>query len=139
MHRESAKTYEEKVDMVKIHEHIKRIIDSHQLGMINTSNLKLQMFFQEQISSMVIKLSQSIAALPEKEIIIDRKWPKTWWDAVKEHWFPNWALKHWPVKYESIFIREKIYKAICPHLNVHPIHEHLEWVLLKRKEIEKGQ
>jgi hypothetical protein len=24
-------------------------------------------------------------------------YPTTWWDAVKERWFPEWALKKWPV------------------------------------------
>lgn len=27
------------------------------------------------------------------------KWPATWWDAVKERWFPEWAQKRWPVEW----------------------------------------
>jgi hypothetical protein len=26
-------------------------------------------------------------------------YPTTWWDAVKHRWFPDWALRRWPVHY----------------------------------------
>ena len=30
------------------------------------------------------------------------KYPRDWWEAVKERWFPAWALKRWPVLYNRI-------------------------------------
>jgi len=41
---------------------------------------------------------------------VHHRWPATWWDAVKERWYPKWALKRWPVKYKSFtFIANLIY------------------------------
>ena len=135
MFREAAKTEIKRIDMVKINQHIKRIIDSRELNLINISNL--QTFIEDQMGNMVIELSQGIAALPNREIYVDERWPETWWDAFKERWFPTWALKRWPIKYKTLFIKEKVFKAICPHLGVHPSKEHLEWVLTVQKGNEK--
>lgn len=27
--------------------------------------------------------------------------PADWWQAVKERWFPEWALRRWPVRYQE--------------------------------------
>jgi hypothetical protein len=29
--------------------------------------------------------------------VVDYKWPKDWWEALKERWAPGWFLKRWPV------------------------------------------
>jgi hypothetical protein len=39
------------------------------------------------------------AYVPVHEIALAR-WPKTWWDAFKERWFPNWAKAKWPPQWE---------------------------------------
>ncbi len=30
---------------------------------------------------------------------ITYEWPKDWWQAVKEHWGPEWFLRRYPVEY----------------------------------------
>ena len=32
------------------------------------------------------------------------KYPRDWWQAFKERWFPSWAKEIWPVKYEGVII-----------------------------------
>lgn len=34
------------------------------------------------------------------------RWPATWRDAFKERWFPAWAKKRWPVRYQTIAVDE---------------------------------
>jgi hypothetical protein len=31
----------------------------------------------------------------------EASWPATWWEHVKQRWFPRWALAHWPVRLET--------------------------------------
>ena len=38
---------------------------------------------------------------PEKTI----RYPRDWWEALKERWFPQWALKRWPVRYATHHIQ----------------------------------
>ena len=52
---------------------------------------------------------------------IDRlqfKFPRDWWEAFKERWFPEWARKRWPVVYEM-----KIWKREAALLDI-PIKDH---------------
>ena len=43
------------------------------------------------------------------------KYPRDWWSAFKECWFPAWALKRWPVEYRHLKID---LKALYPGLNL---------------------
>lgn len=55
-----------------------------------------------------------------------RKWPKTWWDAFKERWFPVWACKRWPVVYtELTFDIKAIYQKFRPKLPNNPYRIYL--------------
>uniref|UniRef100_A0A6M3K119 Uncharacterized protein n=1 Tax=viral metagenome TaxID=1070528 RepID=A0A6M3K119_9ZZZZ len=57
----------------------------------------------------------------------ERKWPKDWWQAFKERWFPKWILHKWPVVYNELIVdvralypeyRPKIPKEkFCFHLS----------------------
>lgn len=45
----------------------------------------------------------------EIEVLETRKFPRTWWDYVKERFAPKWFLKKWAVNYEVINVRlEKV-------------------------------
>ena len=52
--------------------------------------------------SMVASLRARV--LGEKLATVEVKWPADWWQALKERWFPAWALRRWPVTYR----REKL-------------------------------
>lgn len=38
--------------------------------------------------------------------LTEYRWPATWWDAVKERWYPTWAKRRWPVRYEKVTVDE---------------------------------
>ena len=39
------------------------------------------------------------------------QWPATWWEALKERWFPRWAKERWPVEYEH---RDVTFRELYP-------------------------
>ena len=41
------------------------------------------------------------------------KWPRDWWQALKERWFPEWLLERYPIEYT---IKIVDIKAIYPDL-----------------------
>jgi hypothetical protein len=49
------------------------------------------------LDRMVVRLQRFI--LSERLADESVRWPTTWWDAFKERWFPNWALRRWPAAY----------------------------------------
>jgi hypothetical protein len=75
------------------------------------------------------RMETYIHAMPLQKIEIHKRWPKTWVDAVKERWLPEWALSRWPVQYEKIDVSEQKY-VVCPHIQDQPQHRHLEWMAL---------
>lgn len=45
----------------------------------------------------------------------------TWWDGIKERFFPKWWLKRWPVRYEKFSINTKLlYPFIKPPITSSP-------------------
>ncbi len=45
------------------------------------------------------------------------KWPATWWDAVKQRWFPVWAKKRWPVAWTTL--KQLVPTLVAP--DKHPV------------------
>jgi hypothetical protein len=47
----------------------------------------------------------------------DIKYPATWWDAVKDRFFPTWAKKKWQVTYTSVALKlRETYPKFKPSL-----------------------
>lgn len=49
------------------------------------------------MDALVFRLTQTIWGRKVGERLV--RWPADWWQAVKERWFPGWALRRWPVEY----------------------------------------
>jgi hypothetical protein len=45
------------------------------------------------------------------------KWPADWWQAFKERWYPEWAKKRWPVRYEQYVITAR---ELYPQVSLPP-------------------
>lgn len=63
-----------------------------------------------------------------EHIKVYRQWPADWWQAFKERWFPNWVLRRWPVRYETIDIDRTIYTRFCPHVKIPDNRPHISWL-----------
>ena len=61
-------------------------------------------------------------------------YPATWWDAVKQRWFPRWALKRWPVTLERhIWNTKCVYPEFQPAL---PKEQHVYRLIVHRDRYE---
>lgn len=54
------------------------------------------------------------------------RWPRNWWQAFKERWFPDWWIRRWPVQYSTAVVNGW---NVCPHLNVKAQGPHLMFML----------
>ncbi len=43
------------------------------------------------------------------------EWPADWWQALKDRWFPQWALRRWPVLRSGVEMR---WRVLYPDFNV---------------------
>ena len=44
---------------------------------------------------------------------IEVRYPEDWWQALKERWFPKWALRRWPVKEEVVqLVARELYPKV---------------------------
>jgi len=77
--------------------------------------------------NVMISLSSYIIGLEDHEIKIHERWPADWWQAFRERWFPSWILARFPVKYVVIDIEQKIYRAVCPHVDCPGESIHFQW------------
>jgi hypothetical protein len=75
------------------------------------------------------RMESYIHAMPTKRIEVHHRWPKTWWDAFKERWFPGWANRYWPIEYNRIDVSEQQY-VMCPHLQIDSTQRHLQWMAM---------
>lgn len=86
-------------------------------------------------------LDTYMLGLPDQVISIDEQWPKDWWQAFRERWFPKWRLKKHPVRYKTIQIYQKTFKAVCPHMTTPQgdNNVHIEWFAEQASLIGGGQ
>ena len=54
------------------------------------------------------------------------KYPKDWWQALRERWFPRWVLNRWPVRYTVHHIDlVAVYRKFRPSL---PNEDYRIWI-----------
>lgn len=70
-----------------------------------------------------------------QHVSIHRKWPKDWWQAFKEQWFPDFLKKRFPVKYEKVDVEKAFHTTVCPHLFTDPQRTHLEWLSVNAPDL----
>lgn len=102
----------------------------------NIANVQEPEAYIDQLAgSLMVSLRMYVAGMGGKRIDVERQFPATWWEAVKERWFPGWLEGLFPVKYERISIHEHIYGAVCPHLLVpHDGKVCIEWLLQRQED-----
>ncbi len=96
----------EKINLSVRHCVSKRMLDHSKLNVVE----------DVMADELAMQLDTYVMGMADETISIHERWPKTWLDAVKQRWFPLWAVKRWPVNFKHIDVEEKIYKVVCPHL-----------------------
>ena len=62
--------------------------------------------------STIVSVVTFVWAEQPKSITV--KWPRDWWQHLKHHWFPKWALSRWPVKYSSETLEARFCYPLLP-------------------------
>lgn len=60
-------------------------------------NTQIESFFSSTLPGLVVRIQQNLLYLEDDRGDIEV--PADWWEHFKERWFPQWALKRWPVRY----------------------------------------
>ena len=68
---------------------------------------------------MTVELSTYMVGLLDEVVTVRRRWPLDWQQAFKQRWFPGRWLKRWPVRMNGCDVEVRVYKCVCPHINVH--------------------
>lgn len=91
-------------------------------------NCRLDGYITDMARNLLVEFMLELPALFDREIVVQEAWPENWWEAFKERWFPGWLLRRYPVKMKSINIRERVFKAICPHMPCDGRSRHVEFL-----------
>lgn len=75
------------------------------------------------VNSIAVRVVQGLLA--ERIDEISETYPADWWQALKERWFPHWALKRWPVQNKTVCLTSYAvhFQLSMPH---EPYFVHLE-------------
>lgn len=95
---------------------------------LQLSKLNVKVHVDAFTDDLLLSLDTYLHGITQQKISLHKRWPRTWWDALKDRWFPHWAQKRWPPQYDQIDIDQPLYLAVCPHLCDDPQHQHLAWL-----------
>lgn len=98
------------------------------------SSVKVDAAYDVTIQGLALQMVAFVAGEPKEHLKIYRRWPRTWWDACKERWFPGWLLRRFPANYEVIDIDRTVAWSVCPHLEIPESGPHVVWLLEKSRE-----
>lgn len=109
---------------------IQQEMNKRRLGIAN-----LEVDVSPHLERLVFRLTAMLLNGPKKERIdIEERYPADWWQAVKERWFPAWAIKRWPVNYKVISVHKEMVTRMCPHIATPENRPHVAF-LMEREEL----
>jgi hypothetical protein len=95
----------------------------------HVANIDIRAVTDDVSNEMALEMSAYLAAREQTTLKSYRYIPKTWWDHLKERWFPRWALHRWPVQRERLELLRCYYRT-CHHLPFDPQDPatHVAWL-----------
>lgn len=114
------------VEQVILDRFVYKIRNSLPVSMCS-DNLLVETWIDRNFNAVILELQMIIAGRVNREVTI--KYPEDWWQAVKEHFAPNWFLRRFPIKYVKEVIQAK---EFYPDVKF-PDKEHFIQVLRKEK------
>ena len=86
-----------------------------------------------------VELRSFVLAVPKERIKVNERYPRDWWQAFRERWFPQWWLRRWPVDYREIDVDVPKFGAVCPHSAAVPFEEHMEFLASQERAAAKAE
>jgi hypothetical protein len=71
------------------------LIEKH----IGGGEFKADAIVHQAMDALVLRLHGFLAA--DQLEVVEIKYPRDWWEAAKERFAPQWALRRWPVRYRE--------------------------------------
>ena len=90
------------------------------------ADFEIDTFMEWHQRKLIFRLRPFLAQIGEQKFSYHAKYPKDWWEAFKEKWFPLWLKGRYPVQYTNIDIEVPRYDAVCPHVDV-PKDDKIHW------------
>jgi hypothetical protein len=64
-----------------------------------TNQTRIKAYISDISNNIVVQVRTFVWAEKLDPVVITHE--KTWWDAFKKRWFPQWLLKRYPVEYKT--------------------------------------
>lgn len=84
----------EPVNATQIEFQWKQFVASQALSYPELVNARVNVHEPANMLGLVVQLHTYIASRDRKSETI--RYPRDWWEALKQRWFPAWALRRWP-------------------------------------------
>lgn len=110
---------------------VRKIFGQHVLDKglsISTDRLAIQVILDDW-GNRLVQGMLAIATQEDREI----SYPADWWQAFKFRWFPEWALRRWPVKRHHIIAIHKFPEVTLP--NEFAGHEYVHFKVMDDEEL----
>lgn len=108
----------ETTNLSTIQLNIARVLPDANLEDLKNSEMTIKLV----ADNLVLSMRKYIHGLEKETIIINEKWPVTWWDAFKDRWFSKLLKDIFPVQYKEIRVYQRIYEKVFTNLNEETNH-----------------
>ena len=78
--------------------------------------------------TVVYQLRTHLIGLADEKHVLSVSHPNGWFQMFKDQYFPLWALEKWPVKHTTTTTSCKVFKTVCPHVQLDDHLLHLKYV-----------
>lgn len=87
---------------------VERVVSEEML-----SRLQIEMSQNYELENVVVRVTRKIATWRANETLVIQ-YPANWWQSFKQRFFPQWALKRWPVLLTTHTYRAVAYLPTIP-------------------------
>lgn len=105
---------------------------------VKTARISVDKWAQFEADELVLRMDANILARENDRIYHYITYPMTWWDHLKERWFPDWLIDRFPPEYNIIEIDEPRFLTCCPHLQIDEDRKHFEYLTFTPEELKEA-
>lgn len=103
------------------------------------SNVKTKMILTLHAQTLTAQATwRALTTLKEVQPQSLIHYPKNWWQAFRERWFPMWWLDRYPIK-NNVSVGICVSHNVCPHLPITPQSTHHQWLVTSDQSVQSVQ
>jgi len=118
-----------------LHAKVIMLAQQYEMSRSMIDNLQVAEYTDHVLDRLVYQMKTYVVSAGEETIECNEAWPANWWEALKDRWFPAWALRRWPIVWKEHHLNRTFHRAICPHIDV-PHHQGTDLCFRFLKEYE---